>query len=129
MEPAGLIGIDRNLDNVTITDSGGNIQKYDLSRATEIKEDCRQAKMGFKRNDYRIRKQVYAKYGRIQRNKVGWILHNTSASIVRQAKEKQLGIVMENLKGIRKLYRKGNGQGKDYRARMNGWSFAELQRQ
>ena len=36
---------------------------------------------------------------------------------------------MENLTGIRKLYRKGNGQGKDYRARLNGWSYFELQRQ
>ncbi len=129
MKPAGLIGIDRNLDNVTIADSRGSIQKYDLSRATKIKENCRQAKMGFKRNDYRIRKQVYAKYGGIQRNRVGSILHNTSADIVKQAKEKQLGIVMENLKGVRKLYRKGNGRGRDYRARMNSWSFAELQRQ
>jgi putative transposase len=129
MKPAGLIGIDRNLDNVTIADSRGDIQKYDLSRTTKIKENCRQAKMGFKRNDYRIRKQVYNKYGGIQRSKVGWIFHNTSASIVKQAKEKRLGIVMENLKGVRKLYRRGNGQGRDYRARMNGWGFAELQRQ
>ena len=36
---------------------------------------------------------------------------------------------MEKLTGIRKLYRKGNGQGKDYRARLNGWSYAEAQRQ
>jgi len=63
--------------------------------------------------------RVYSKYGRIQRNKVGWMLHNTSASIVKHAKEKQLGVVMEKLTGMRKLYRKGNGQGRDYRARMN----------
>ena len=36
---------------------------------------------------------------------------------------------MEDLKGIRKLYRKGNGQGTNYRSRMNSWSYAELQRQ
>ena len=36
---------------------------------------------------------------------------------------------MENIKGIRKLYRKGNGQGKKYRGRMNSWSYYELQRQ
>ena len=36
---------------------------------------------------------------------------------------------MENIKGIRKLYRKGNGQGNDYRAKLNSWSFYELQRQ
>ncbi len=36
---------------------------------------------------------------------------------------------MEDLKGIRKLYRRGNGQGRKYRRKMNSWSFYELQRQ
>jgi transposase len=31
--------------------------------------------------------------------------------------------------GIRKLYKKGNGQGRKFRGRMNSWSFYELQRQ
>ena len=77
----------------------------------------------------RIRRVVYGKYGRIQRNRVAWLLHNVSASIVKRAKEKRFGIVMENIKGIRRLYRKGNGQGTTYRARLNSWSFYELQRQ
>jgi len=36
---------------------------------------------------------------------------------------------LENIQGIRALYRKGNGQGRKYRGRMNGWSFGEAQRQ
>lgn len=36
---------------------------------------------------------------------------------------------MEDLKGLRKLYHRGNGQGNDYRARLNSWSYYELQRQ
>ena len=36
---------------------------------------------------------------------------------------------MERLTGIRRLYRKGNGQSRNYRARMNSWSYGELQRQ
>ena len=36
---------------------------------------------------------------------------------------------MEDLKGMRKLYRKGNGQGRNYRHRLNSWSYYELQRQ
>ena len=129
IDPKGLIGIDRNLDNITIADTERKTEKIDLSRATIIKENCRQAKRGFTRNDHRIQQIIYSKYGRIQRNKVNWILHNTSSRIVEQAKTKQFGIVMENLKGIRKLYRKGNGQGRDYRARLNSWSYYELQRQ
>jgi putative transposase len=129
IEPTGLIGIDSNLDNATAASSDGAVKRYDLSKATEIKENCRQAKRGFRRNDRRIMKQLYSKYGKIQRNKVNWILHNTSASIVKQAKEKQFGIAMENLTGMRKLYMRGNWQGKDYRAKLNGWSYAELQQQ
>ena len=129
IQPVGAIGIDRNLDNVTLADSDGRILRHDLSRATEIKARCRETKSHFKRNDVRIRRHVYGKYGGIQRNRVGWLLHNVSASIVRRAKEKRFGIVMENIRGIRKLYRKGNGQGTTYRARLNSWSFYELQRQ
>src|SRR2546426_158448 len=36
---------------------------------------------------------------------------------------------VECTEGIRRLYRKGNGQNKKYRGRMNGWSFWEAQRQ
>nr|MDO8100826.1 transposase [Candidatus Njordarchaeota archaeon] len=129
IEPRGLVGIDSNLDNVTCRSSDGTVKRYNLARATEIKENCREAKRGFRRNDYRIMHELYSKYGRIQRNKVGWILHNTSTNIVKRAKEDQFGIVMEDLKGIRRLYRKGNFQSRDYRARLNGWSYAELQRQ
>ncbi|TLX97407.1 MAG: IS200/IS605 family element transposase accessory protein TnpB [Thaumarchaeota archaeon] len=129
IEPVGAIGIDRNLDNVTTADSAGNILRHDLARATEAKAPCRETKSHFKRNDVRVRRLVYGKYGRIQRNRVSWLLHNISASIVRRAKEKRFGVVMENIRGIRKLYRKGNGQGNTNRAKLNSWSFYELQRQ
>ena len=33
---------------------------------------------------------------------------------------------MEDLKGIRRMYQKGNGQGTHYRSRLNSWSFYEL---
>ena len=39
------------------------------------------------------------------------------------------GIKMEKLTGIRKLYKKGNGQGKSFRGRMNSWVFGETRRQ
>src|SRR6267143_5269577 len=129
IKPVGAVGIDRNLDNVTLADTDGSILRHDLARATEIKARCRETKRHFKRNDARIRRRIYGKYGRIQRNRVSWLLHNVSASIVRGAKEKRLGIVMEEIRGIRRLYRRGNGQGKDYRARLNSWSYYELQRQ
>jgi len=129
IEPSGYIGIDRNLDNVTTASSDGVVTSYDLSKATRIKAVYREVKSHFKRNDVRIRRRIFQKYGEKQRNKVNQILHHVSKDIVERAKKNNFGIVMENLKGIRKLYRKGNGQGRRYRGKMNSWSFYELQRQ
>ena len=69
------------------------------------------------------------KYGKIQRNRVTQLLHRVSSRIVENAKKNKFGIVMEDLTGLRKLYRKGNGQGKNYRAILNSWYYRELQRQ
>jgi putative transposase len=128
-ECTGMLGIDRNLDNVTVADTESQVGKYDLSKATAIKSRCRRTKRRFLRNDVRVRKRIFVKYGRLEREHVGWILHNVSAHIVVQAKLRTQAIVMEDLRGIRKLYRKGNGQGSGLRSRMNSWSFGELQRQ
>lgn len=129
IECTGTLGIDRNVDNVTAVDNLGKSIRYDLSQVTKIKSQIRDTKSHLKRNDVRIRKQIFQKYGKIQTDRVLWILHNTSKKIIEYAKENKLDIVMENIKNIRKLYRKGNGQGKKYRGRMNSWSYYELQRQ
>ena len=128
-ECTGMLSIDGNLDNVTRADTEEQVVKYDLSKATTIKSQCRQTKRCFLRNDVKVRKRIFQKYGRLERERVSWLLHNVSANIVLNAKLRKQAIVMEDLRGIRKLYRKGNGQGRDYRSRMNSWSYAELQRQ
>lgn len=129
IKSTGQIGIDRNLDNVTIATSKGQVQRYDLSEATKVKAAYREVKSHLIRNDVRIRRQIFRKYGVKQTNKVKQILHRVSKDIVEKAVESKLGIVVENIKGIRKLYRKGNSQGRNYRARMNSWSYYEIQRQ
>jgi len=129
IHPKGLVGIDRNLDNLTLADSSGRVEQLNLAKATEIKSKYRMVKARFRRNDVRIRRRIFQKYGEKQRNKVHHILHNASKHVVEDAKARVFGIVMEDLKGIRKLYRKGNWQGPRYRGRMNSWSYYELQRQ
>lgn len=119
------IGLDRNFDNVTGFDTKGNIMIYDLSKANQIKEIYRMVKSKFKRNDNRIKKKLFSKYGKKEKNRVHQIIHNVSKNIV----DRNQGIVMEDLKGIRKKYSKGNGQSKKFRGKMNTWSFYELQRQ
>lgn len=128
-DPAGLIGLDRNLDNVTTSTLKGEVRRFDLSEASRIKATYRIVKSHFKRNDARIEKRIFGKYGVKQRNRVNQRLHVVSKQIVSEAKANSQGIVMEDLKGIRKLYRRGNGQGANYRSRLNSWSFFELQRQ
>ncbi|MGI0046256.1 MAG: RNA-guided endonuclease InsQ/TnpB family protein [Nitrosotalea sp.] len=120
-----FIGIDRNLYNVTTYDSKENCVVHDLSKTQRISTSYNTVKSKFRRNDSRIREKIFQKYGRLQKNRVHNILHYTSKKIVSQ----NSGIIMENLKGIRKLYQKGNGQGRNHRRKMNSWSFYELQRQ
>lgn len=79
----GMLGIDSNLDNVTLTDTQNQIQRFDISEASVIKARCRRNKRGFRRNDVKVKKRIFTKYGRLQRNRVGWLLHNVSSNIVR----------------------------------------------
>jgi putative transposase len=126
---AGMLALDSNLNNVTLASTENQIKKYDLNKATRVKAQCRSRRQRFSRNDVKIRQRIFSKYGRLERNRVWWLLHNVSASIVLQARLRRQAIVMEDLRGIRKLYRKGNGQSSGYRGRLNSWSYAELQRQ
>jgi len=129
LQPRGFIGIDRNLDNVTVAATDGIVHRHGLSEATRVKSMYRDVRSHFRRNDVRIRRELSGKYGQKQRDKVNQILHHASKLIVEEAKVKQCGIAMEKLTGIRRLYRRANGQGRWYRGRMNSWSYAELQRQ
>ena len=124
-KPANFIGIDRNLNNITTYDSKGKCIVHDLSKTQRIITSYSTVKSKFRRNDVRIRKKLFQKYGKLQKNRVHNIIHCTSKKIVSQ----NAGIIMENIKGISKLYRKRNGQGKKYRQKMNSWSFYEIQRQ
>lgn len=129
VKPAGYLGIDRNLDNITAASTTGEIERYDLSEPTRIKARYRHVRSKFTRNDARICERLFAKYGRRQRDRVQQRLHRVSKAIVQEAKEKRYGIALEKLTGIRRLYQRANGQGRNFRARMNSWSFAELQGQ
>jgi hypothetical protein len=75
MQASGVLGIDRNLDNVTVAyGDDGSTRRFDLSKATQIKQAYRLVTRRFVRNDARVRKIVYGKYGVLQRDRVGWTL-------------------------------------------------------
>ncbi|MDE1829179.1 MAG: IS200/IS605 family accessory protein TnpB-related protein [Thaumarchaeota archaeon] len=122
------VGIDRNLRNLT----AGNYETvtvYNMSDIPKITHRTKKIASSFKRNDHRIRQKIYSKLGNRKTRRVKQFLNRISKDIVQKAKESKSMIVLEDIKGIRKLYRKGNYQGKRYRGMMNSWPFYELQRQ
>ncbi|MGI0040480.1 MAG: IS200/IS605 family accessory protein TnpB-related protein [Nitrosopumilaceae archaeon] len=128
IECTKTVGIDRNLKNITVGDCTRVVQ-YDLSKTVKIAENTKSIYSSLKRNDHRIMKKLYSKYGTRRKNRINQILHKASKTIVKEAAKDQTAIIFEDIRHIRKLYQKGNGQGKKYRGRLNGWSFAEIKRQ
>jgi putative transposase len=128
VECTSTVGVDRNLRNLTI----GNDQEthqYDLSEAVRIASTTMRIVASFKRDDARIRRVIASKYGLRRTARTGYLLHTATKTVVEAAVQRREAIVLENIHGIRALYRKGNGQNRKYRGRMNGWSFSEAQRQ
>ena len=123
--PEHCMGIDRNFDNATSCDTAGHVVMYRLEKANKVKAFYKNKRAKFKRNDVRIQKKISGKYGRKEKNKVNDIIYKTTTHLASQATR----VFMEDIKGIRKLYRSGNGQENKFRGRMNSWSFYEFQRQ
>jgi putative transposase len=128
IECASTVGVDRNLRNLTV----GNDQEtrhYDLSETVRIASTTMRIVASFKRDDVRIRRVIASKYGMRRTARTGHLLHTATKTVVEAAVQQRQAIVLEDIRGIRCLYRKGNGQTRKYRGRMNGWSFSEAQRQ
>lgn len=128
IEYTRTVGVDRNLANVTY----GNDERiimFDVSQAVFVAENTRSVTRSFRRNDVRIRRMITDKYGRRRRSRINQLLHKVSSAIVQDAKEYKTAIVFEDITFIRKLYQKGNGQGSEYRSKLNSWPFHELKRQ
>ena len=127
-EVTGTIGIDRNLANLT-TGNPQEVRFYDFTKILEINENTRRIVRSFRRADARIGKGLASKYGMRRRERTKHLLNLVSKSVVNDAKANRQAIVFEELKGIRRLYNRGNKQGRSLRARMNSWPFFEIKRQ
>ena len=128
IECASTVGVDRNLRNLTVGNDN-QTQRYNLSKSVRIANTTVRIVSSFTRDDDRIRTGLASRYGQRRTARVGHLLHTATKTIVAVAVQQKTAIVLENIEGIRSLYRKGNGQGRKYRGRMNGWSFGEVQRQ
>jgi len=128
LECTKIVGIDRNLRNVTV----GNMEEitvYRTNKLLSIKQNTIYARAGFKRNDHRKKRQFYKRLQKRLQDRTRQFIHKISKQIVQNAVQTKSIIAFEDIKGIRRLYRKGNGQGNKYRRKLNGWQFYELQRQ
>ena len=128
IECTSTVGVDRNLRNLTV----GNDQetsRYDLSKCVRTANTTMRIVSSFTRDDDRIRTVIASKYGQRRTSRTGHLLHNATKIIVAVAVQRRTAVVLENIEGIRSLYRRGNGQGRKCRGRMNSWSFGEAQRQ
>ncbi len=128
IECASTVGVDRNLRNLTVGNDE-HTHHYDLSKTVRIAKTTMRILASFRRDDARIRRIIASKYGRRRTARTSNTLHAATKTIVRVAVQGREAIVLENIQGIRCLYRRGNGQNRKYRGRMNGWSFGEAQRQ
>ncbi len=128
IECVSTAGVDRNLQNLAYGNEERVLQ-YRLDKAVMIAETARKLVASFKRDDARVRRRIAAKYGQRRRNRTGYLLHSITRHIVTEAARQREVLVLEEIRGIRRLYRKGNWQGRAFRAKMNGWSFGEAQRQ
>ena len=128
VECDSTIGVDRNLRNLTVGNDD-QTSYHDLSETVRIASATTSIVASFRRDDDRIRTRIASKFGRRRTSRTGHLLHNATKATVALAVQRRTAIVLENIEGIRSLYRKGNGQGRKYRGRMNGWSFGEAQRQ
>ncbi len=132
IEPDGRIGMDVNEKNVTWSDTKGRTEQVSISEVAEIKERYKTMRAEIAQRiqrDRRIQRSLLSKYGKRERDRTAQRIHGITKDVVEHAKANKLGIVMEKLKGIRKLYRKGNFQGRSFRGRLNSWPFHEIQRQ
>ena len=119
--PSGL-----NERNVTWSDTSVLVGKEDTSAVAELKERYKaiRAKIAQRTSkDRRVKRSLLSKYGKREKDRTTQAIHRITKRIVDHAKKNDLAVIMENLKGIRKLYRKGNGQGTSFRGRMNSWTF------
>ena len=122
------VRVDRNLRNLTMGNDR-ETRRYDLSETVRIARVTTDIVGSFKRNDVRIRFALFSKHGARRSYRVSHLLHNVTKRIVGLAVEQRTAIVLENITGIRSLYRRGNGQGRKYGGRVNSWNFGEVQRQ
>lgn len=126
--PVGRVyGVDRNEKNLTFGD-GETVIQVDMSKAVKVRQATREVVGSFKRNDVRVRRQLAGKYWKRCKDRTNHLLHGATNFIVGTAARNGAALALEDLTGIRRMYQRGNGQGSDYRFRLNSWPHWKAKR-
>jgi len=144
IEPKGYVGIDVNERSLDYATSEGELFNYDLSELPRIHHVYFKKRRDIQRRfcgDRRKSKKLQAKYRIREKHRTEQLMHRVSKIVVEKAKEKAFGIILENIKHIRKAVNrkvlgvnKFNGKvqhiskhSKKLKRRLNSWSFRKLQ--
>ena len=145
-KPRGYVAIDMNEDNVTAMSSDGETRIFNLSKLKKAGYGYFERKRNLQRRyqkDRRVLRKALSKLSRNYRNKVYTMLHQTSKHIVKWCKEKNYGLIYEDLKGLRKAVNakskrpnRFNGKvqmiskrSKKLKRRLNNWWFRRFLKQ
>jgi putative transposase len=115
-----VYGVDRNEKNPTFGNASMVVQ-IDMTETVKIRQTTREILGSLKRIDVRVRRRLARKYWKRANHRNDPILHAATNFIVDTAAKNGAALAIEELTGIRKMYRRGNGQGTDYRFRLNSW--------
>lgn len=126
VSPRGMVAVDLNLDNLTTVDTDGESSYWDTSRLSVVHESYRRVKSHFRRNDQRIKGRIWRKYARLEWERKEALIHQVSSSIVKRAASKGQAVVLEDLRGLRDMYRRRSGSSAQYLSKMNAWPFRQV---
>ncbi len=123
--PKDWIAIDINESNITGVSSKGEFFQLDTSEVKRIHDAYfeKRRKVQRKVKGRKTRKKLLAKYGSRETNKVRNELHKIANIIVEKAKQSNCGIILEDLKNIRKHI----NYGRKMNRRLHSWNFRQLQ--
>jgi putative transposase len=97
VKPESIMGIDRNLRNITISTPQQAIM-YKTNKILSIKENMTHVKDSFRLNDRRVKNRFFAKIRARQTRRVNQYLHKITKDIVQRAKETKSALVLEDIK-------------------------------
>jgi putative transposase len=122
-----VYGVDRNEKNLTFGDEERVVQ-VDMTETVRLRQTTREIVASFKRDDVRLRRRIASRYWKRATNRTNQILHATANFMVDTAVKEDATFALEDFTDIRRMYRRGNGQGTDYRFRLNSWPYSKAYR-